>query len=59
MLTTIREFLQGKKTYLVALSAIIATLIGWADGTIETFHALEAIGGSLLAATLRAGIRNG
>lgn len=59
MLTTIREFLQGKKTYLLALCTIITTAVAWAEGTIDTAHALELIGGALFASTIRAGIKNG
>jgi hypothetical protein len=34
-MTKIREWLQGKKTYLVCASGIIAALTGWAEGSLS------------------------
>ena len=51
-----RAFLSGKKTYLVSVGAIIAALVAWSQGTIETAQLVEAIIGAVLAMTIRAGV---
>lgn len=55
-MTQLRMWLRGRKTYLVAAGAIIATVAAWAAGDIETAAAVQAIVGALLAATIRAGV---
>ena len=52
-----KEFLQGKKTYIVAVSAIIGVIIGWISGTLTDVEAVKAIFESLLAMTIRNGIK--
>ena len=50
------EFLQGKKTYLVAFGVVVAVLISWVNGDLTLADAivkgLEGVG----LATLRAGV---
>lgn len=55
----IQLFLQGKKTYLVAFSAILGFVIAWANGDITTSTMLQDCAGALLAMTLRNGMSNG
>jgi len=56
MLTKIREFLAGKKTYLTALTAIIGVLVAYANGSMEIAEAARTIIEAILAITIRAGI---
>lgn len=51
-----RAFLSGKKTYLIALGAIVAAVAAWAQGTLDNTQAVEAIVAALLALTMRAGV---
>ena len=53
---TIREWLAGKKTYFVAVGAIIGAIAAYASGEIEAFAAIEAIVAAVLAMTVRAGV---
>ena len=55
MLSKIREFLKGKKTYLVAVGVVIAAVISWSTGEVDLLGfaklILEGIGlGSVRAA---------
>jgi hypothetical protein len=56
MLENIRTFLAGKKTYLVALSAILGVVISWINGSVENAEAIKLIVDALLAMTIRAGV---
>ena len=52
----IREFLSGRKTYIVGAGAIIAAVLAWTNGTLDNAQAIEAIVAALVAIFLRAGI---
>jgi hypothetical protein len=52
----VRSWLSGKKTYLVAASAIVAAVIAYADGATDTWQTVTAIFGALLACTIRNGV---
>jgi hypothetical protein len=51
-----RTWLQGKKTYIVGVGAIVAAVVAFTQGTIDGTQAVEAIVGAILAMTIRAGI---
>lgn len=52
----VRVFLQGKKTYLVGLGAIIAAVTAWSGDTLNDTQAIEAIVAALVAMFIRAGV---
>ena len=54
--TTIQNYLQGKKTYLVAISGIIGVIILFADGQMQLIPAITRAIELILAITIRAGI---
>jgi type IV secretory pathway VirB2 component (pilin) len=56
MLQSIQLWLTGKKTYLAALAAIIAAVTAYAEGTTDAWQTVMAIGGAIVAATLRHGV---
>lgn len=53
----VKGFLQGKKTYIVAVGAIISVIIGWVSGSLTDVEAVKAIVEALLAMTIRNGIK--
>ena len=55
----IRQFLKGKKTYLIAAGSILATVVAWATGDMELPEAVKLIVAAVLAVTVRAGVGNG
>ena len=57
MLEKIKLGLSGKKTYLVALGSIIGVVIAWTNGTISNEQAVDTLIQSVLAMTVRAGIK--
>jgi len=56
MLSKIKAFLSGKKTYLISISAIIGILVAYSNGTLEIVEAIKAIIEAILAMTIRAGV---
>ena len=52
----IREWLRGKKSYLVGVGAIVAAVLGFAEGEIELPALVAAITAAIMAMTIRAGI---
>ena len=52
----IREWLNGKKTYLVAGAAVIGAVIAWATGAVDLVEAIKVILGAVLGTTIRAGV---
>jgi len=56
MITTIREFLKGYKTYIVAAVSVVTAAVGWADGSLTAFAALQMILAALGVSALRAGV---
>ena len=55
MIEKIREALMGKKTYLIAAAAIIASLIAFSEGA-DVSTTVQQIITAILAVTIRAGI---
>lgn len=54
----IRTQLQGYKTYLVAASAVLAAVIAWVNGEVETANFFHLLLTAVLSVTIRAGITN-
>lgn len=57
MLSKVRDFLSGRKTYLVAFSAILGVIIAWTNGSMSDIETVKAIIEAILAVTIRAGIQ--
>ena len=55
-MNSLREWLKGKKAYLVCLAAILAAVIAWASGDSGTLDTVKMILAALGGITLRAGI---
>ena len=53
---TIRQWLAGKKTYLLAVAALIGTAVAWGEGTITNIEAIVAAYVELTTIFIRAGI---
>jgi small-conductance mechanosensitive channel len=54
--TTVQNWLAGKKTYLVMAGALVAALIGYADGAMSLKELLTAAFAALGTMTMRAGV---
>lgn len=52
----IRQAIAGKKTYLLAVAAIIGTAVAWSEGTITHIEAIVALYATLTTIFIRAGI---
>ena len=53
-----KEWLKGKKTFLVGLSAILGAVIAWVNGG-DAGSCIQAVITAVLAMTVRAGVTNG
>lgn len=58
MIDAIRDFLKGKKTYLVCIVGIITAIVGFADGNLSVAQLIEALFIAVGGMTLRAGVRS-
>ena len=56
MITDFYQWLQGRKTYLLSLAALLYAVSGWYIGQIDQATALNMVWAALTAAALRAGI---
>ena len=54
----IREFLRGRKSYLVAAAGLLGAVIAWTDGQLSGTGLLAAIWAAAQACFIRAGISN-
>jgi len=52
----LRTFLAGKKLYLTAIAGILAALIAYGNGTLDTLQLVEAIWLAVMGITGRAAI---
>jgi hypothetical protein len=52
----IRLYLQGKKTYVVGIGAIVAAVVAWITGNMDQTQAIEAIAAALMGMFIRAGV---
>lgn len=55
-MTKIKEWLKGKKTYIVCAIAIVTVAVAWAEGNITDGAALEALFEAVFGIALRAGV---
>jgi len=53
-LTSVRDWLQGRKTYLVCAAGILGIVIAWSAGEVDTLKAIIGILGALGGITLAA-----
>ena len=51
------KFLQGYKTYITAAASVLGALAAYVSGDVELAPALQLIITSILAVTLRSGIK--
>ena len=54
----VREFLKGKKAYIMAAIGLLGAVAAWADGQIDTVALLAAVWAAAQACFIRAGIAN-
>lgn len=55
-LAELRAFLQGRKTYLVVIAAVVSALAAWSNGAITDIELVRSLYEALAASTIRAGI---
>ena len=55
-MNAIREFLKGKKTYIVAAVGIVSAVVAWSEGGIDTQALVAAIWAGIASMTIRAGV---
>lgn len=55
-MTKIKDWLKGKKTYIVCVIAIVTVAIAWAEGNVTNGEAMEAVFKAIFGITLRAGV---
>lgn len=53
---TVQDFLKGKKTYLLAIVAIITALVAWSEGTLNITELITAIFVAFQTMFIRAGV---
>ena len=56
ILNKVKDFLSGKKTYLIAASSIIGILVAYSQGSVNAQDAIKSIVEAVLAMTIRAGV---
>ena len=56
---SVQEWLAGKKTYLVGISAILAAVIAWVSGEVELPAMVATITAAIMGMTMRAGVAKG
>lgn len=57
-MTKVREFLRGKKAYMMAAIGLLGAIVAWADGQIDLLALLAAGWAAAQAVFIRAGIGN-
>jgi hypothetical protein len=55
-MSSVREFLKGKKAYLLAAAAVLSAAAAYGSGELELFPALMVIWNGAFGAAIRAGI---
>lgn len=58
ILSKIEAFLDGKKTYFLAISAVLGSLVAYLNHSISLNELIAAIWAALTAGSLRSGIGN-
>ena len=56
VIAKIEAWLQGKKTYILVIGAIVAAIVGYVEGTFTLIQAGQAIWIALFGGALRSGI---
>ena len=56
-LKKLRGVLIGKKTYILALGAVIGIVIAWMNGQVTDIEAVQQIWAALVATTIRSGVK--
>ena len=56
MLSKIKDFLSGKKTYITAVIAILGAIVAWTSGDIKIAEAIKLIIAAITAMTMRAAV---
>jgi len=56
MFAKIRDFLAGKKTYLVCVAAVVTAVVAWSEGALTVPQLVEAIFAAIAGITIRAGV---
>lgn len=59
IMQSLKAFLGGKKTYLLAGVSLLGILIAWSGGEMDNLHAIEAAVAAVMAMTFRAAIAKG
>ena len=54
----VREFLKGKKTYIMAAIGLLGAVVAWADGTINGTALIAAAWAAAQSCFIRAGVAN-
>jgi hypothetical protein len=54
--TKIRDWLKGKKTYIVCAVGILTVAVAWAEGNVTDGEAVEAVFKAIFGITIRAGV---
>lgn len=57
-LSRVRTFLQGKKTYVVGVGAIVGATVAWASGELTNGEVVSAVVAALMGMFIRAGVGN-
>jgi hypothetical protein len=55
-MTKIKDWLKGKKTYIVCAVAIVTVALAWSEGNVSDGEALKAVFEAIFGITLRAGV---
>lgn len=56
MLAKLKSLISGKKSYLLAATAIVGAIVLWSTGGLSDIGTISAVFGALQSAFLRAGI---
>ena len=56
IIAKIEAWLQGKKTYILIIGAIVAAIVGYVEGTVTMQQMIAAIWTALMGGALRSGI---
>lgn len=55
-MSKIKDWLKGKKTYIICAIAILGVAVAWSEGNLADGDAIKAIFEAVVGMTIRAGI---
>lgn len=55
-MSKIKDWLKGKKTYIICAIAILGVAVAWSEGSLADGDAIKAIFEAVVGMTIRAGI---